>query len=443
MVTFLALNNFKGWRQARLPLGRITVLFGTNGSGKTSILQSLLLLKQTVESYDRSRALHFGEHEKDLIELGSFGETVYGQNLKNEIGIGLEWIPKKPEEIGPGRKAEKIGYRGQFASIDEQVLMTHLCFSADDIGIEIHREKDGQYSAGVVGLQEKGRKPIDPPESCYGVPHKATNYFKELFPLEFSHQFERLMKSIRYLGPLRQPPGRVYTWSGSKPDSVGLKGEYAVQAMLAALKEKPTVVRRGKKQPRIRLHEEAKRWMDRLGVADNIELLPLDRDGGRLFETKLRIRGSAYDASLADVGVGVSQVLPVIVQLYFAPPGSILLFEQPEIHLHPSVQAALADLFIEAADALGHQVIIESHSEHFLVRLQRRIAEGRIPIASREHIKLFLCSIQNKTSVAKELEMDEYGKIKDWPEGFFGDTLADREAIIRAMIERKNRASKI
>ena len=88
MVTFLALNNFKGWRQARLPLGQITVLFGTNGSGKTSILQSLLLFKQTVESYDRSRPLHFGEQEKDLIELGSFGETVYGHNLTNEGAEG-------------------------------------------------------------------------------------------------------------------------------------------------------------------------------------------------------------------------------------------------------------------------------------------------------------------------------------------------------------------
>ena len=443
MITSLSLENFKGWRQAKLPLGQITVLFGTNNSGKTSILQSLLLLKQTVERYDRSRPLHFGEQEKDLIELGSFGEAVYGHNLKNEIGIELEWIPKKPEKIGPGRMAEKISYKGQFASIDEQVLMTNLRFSTANTGIDIRWKKDGIYSAGIMGFKKRGRKLISQPESCYGIPHKAINYFKELFPLEFSHQFESLMKRIRYLGPLRQPPGRVYTWSGSRPDSVGLKGEYAVQAMLAALKEKPTVTGRGKKKPRIGLHEEAKRWMDRLGVADNIELLPLDRDGGRLFETKLRIRGAAYDASLADVGVGVSQVLPVIVQLYFAPPGSILLFEQPEIHLHPSVQAALADLFIEAADTLGHQVIIESHSEHFLVRMQRRIAEGKIRIADREHIKLFLCSIQNKTSVAKELEMDEYGKIKDWPEDFFGDTLCDREAVMRAMIERKKGANKI
>ncbi len=442
MITSLSLQNFKGWRKAKLPLGQITVLFGTNSSGKTSILQSLLLLKQTVESYDLSRPLHFGEQEKDLIELGSFEEIVYGHNLKNEIGIALEWIPHKPEEVAPGRKAEKITYKGQFASIDDQVVMTLLRFSADGISIDIRRERSRTYSAGIMGSKQKDRQLIQAPESCYGIPHKATNYFKELFPLEFSHQFENLMKSIRYLGPLRQPPGRVYTWSGSRPDSVGLKGEYAVQAMLAALKEKPTVTRRGIKQPRVKLHEEAKRWMDRLGVANNIELRPLDKAGGRLFEPKLRIKGAAYDASLADVGVGVSQVLPVIVQLYFAPPQSILLFEQPEIHLHPSVQAALADLFIEAADALGHQVIIESHSEHFLVRMQRRIAEGNIAIAGSEHIKLYLCAIQNKTSTATDLEMDEYGKIKDWPEDFFGDTLGDREAIMRAMIERKKGANK-
>lgn len=437
MITSLALKNFKGWKKAHLPLGRITVLFGTNSSGKTSILQSLLLLKQTAEGYDRSRPLHFGEQEKDLIELGSFEETVYGHSLKNEIGIELAWKPETPVDIGPGIQAEKIGYKGCFKSADEQVMMTHLKYTANEFTIEINREKNGTYSAVAKGIKSTGSKAIGPPESCYGIPHKATTYFKGLFPLEFSHQFESLMKSIRYLGPLRQPPGRVYPWSGSRPDSVGLKGEYAVQAMLAALKEKRTVVRRGRIMPQIKLHEEARRWMDRLGVADDIELLPLDGDGGRLYETKMRIKGTAYDASLADVGVGVSQVLPVIVQLYFAPYGSLLLFEQPEIHLHPSVQAALADLFIEATETMGHQVIIESHSEHFLVRMQRRIAEATTSIASRDNIKLFVCSIEKKASVAKELEMDEYGKIHNWPEDFFGDTLGDREAIMREIIRRR------
>ena len=101
------------------------------------------------------------------------------------------------------------------------------------------------------------------------------------------------------------------------------------------------------------------------------------------------------------------------------------------------MQAALADLFIEATETMGHQVIIESHSEHFLVRMQRRIAEAKAPIASRDNIKLFVCSIKNKASVANELEMDEYGKIHNWPEDFFGDTLSDREAIMREIIRRK------
>ena len=333
MITSLSLQNFKGWRKAQLPMGRITVLFGTNSSGKTSILQSLLLLKQTVESYDRSRPLHFGELDKDFIELGSFEETVYGHSPENEIGIELAWKPETLVDIGPGLQAESIGYKGCFKSADEQVMMSLLRYTANEYTIEIRREDDGTYSVIAGGKKKPERKAIGPPESCYGIPHKATNYFKVLFPLEFSHQFESLMKSIRYLGPLRQPPGRVYTWSGSRPDSVGLKGEYAVQAMLAALKEKPKAARKGKRKPRVKLHEEAKRWMDRLGVADDIELRPLDKNGGRLYETKMRIKGTAYDASLADVGVGVSQVLPVIVQLYFAPFGSLLLFEQPEIHL--------------------------------------------------------------------------------------------------------------
>jgi predicted ATPase len=438
MITKLILENFKSWQQANLSLGRISVLFGTNSSGKSSLLQSLLLLKQTVENFDRSRALHFGEPQKDFVQLGNFEEMVYGHKKANTIAIGLDWRPKNKIEIGPGISTEWLSYEGAFQLTDEQVVLSTLSYGAEQIQFALKRGAQGKYSAFAGEGMEGTKYSFEPPESCYGLPHQSSRHFHHFFPLEFSHQFESLMSRIRYLGPLRQEASRVYSWSGSKPNSVGLKGEYAVQAMLSALKEKKISRGRRGQGAVIKLHEEATKWMQKLGVADKLQLVPLD-DGERFFEVKLQVKGGQYSASLVDVGVGVSQVLPVIVQLYFTPPGSILLFEQPEIHLHPSVQASLADLFIDAAEVMGHQLIIESHSEHFLVRMQRRIAEAETQLAHKEFIKLYVCGIADGRSKAKELELDEYGRIREWPQDFFGDTLEDREAIMRAMIARKKR----
>jgi predicted ATPase len=446
VITRLALQNFKGWRQAELPLGRINVLFGTNSSGKTSLLQSLLLLKQTVESFDRARALHFGEREKDYVVLGGFEEVVYGHDVKAAVRLGLDWAPDEAVDVGPGKPVDALSYEGTFQLIQEQVVLSELRYAAtgQSLAMELFLSRGQEHYELTVRRGSKvDLKSVKsaPPESCYGIPHQVTSQVKSnLYPLELSNQFERMMRRIHYLGPLRQPPERLYQWSGSRPSSVGLRGEYAVQAMLAALKEDGQGAKPRPRRPRSKkshdLHEAAKRWMLALGVAEDLRLEPLDRSE-RIFDVKLKVRGAAFEASLADVGVGVSQVLPVIVQLYFEPPGSILLFEQPEIHLHPGVQALLADLFLDAVHEMGHQVIIESHSEHFLVRLQRRIAEAQRPLATPEHVHLYFCTLEKGASKARRLELDEFGKIDDWPEDFFGDTLSDREAIMQAMFKRK------
>src|SRR3990170_2699103 len=93
MLKQLTLRNFKGWRALEnLEFSDITVLFGTNSSGKTSVLQSILMLKQTAESYDRKRALHFGgSPTKDYVDLGSFDDLIYGHDSGRPLEISLNW----------------------------------------------------------------------------------------------------------------------------------------------------------------------------------------------------------------------------------------------------------------------------------------------------------------------------------------------------------------
>ena len=145
------------------------------------------------------------------------------------------------------------------------------------------------------------------------------------------------------------------------------------------------------------------------------------------------------EVSLPEVGFGVSQVLPVIVECFSVPRRSIVIFEQPEVHLHPRVQADLADLFVDAiraregGAARGCQFIIESHSEHFLRRLQRRIAEEEL---SSEDAALYFVHTEGTQARIEQLDVARFGNIKNGPEHFFGDEMGDLVARSEAQARR-------
>jgi predicted ATPase len=194
---------------------------------------------------------------------------------------------------------------------------------------------------------------------------------------------------------------------------------------------------RGRGHKRQSLEERIASWLQELGLIDRFEVKPIAK-GGKLFQVWVRRNPKAPDVLITDVGFGVSQILPVLALCYYAPEGSTLILEQPEIHLHPRVQAGLADVFIDAAKTRAVQIIVESHSEHLLRRLQRRIAEEQF---LADEAALYFAETKDGESRLTTLELDLFGAIKNWPEGFFGDEFDEIAATSKAVLKRRSQTA--
>lgn len=302
------------------------------------------------------------------------------------------------------------------------------------VGMERLPDSNAQFKveAENYSLLKKRMRAWDPgaPVRFYGFPDEVLAYNQNAdFVQELNLCHEKLFRTLNYLGPLRTKTSRLYAWSGNEPESVGYTGENTIAAILAARERKI-----GSKYPGARRASDSKPFeqviaskLKDMGLIDHFKVNRISNQRHE-YEVQLQIKGSDAWVGLPDVGVGVSQVLPVLTECYYAPPKSIIIMEQPEIHLHPSAQSALADVMIdviysrEYSEDRGIQLIIETHSEHFLRRLQRRIAED---VISPESIAVYFADVQKSSATLTPLEIDPYGNIRNWPPNFFGDEMGD------------------
>jgi predicted ATPase len=164
-------------------------------------------------------------------------------------------------------------------------------------------------------------------------------------------------------------------------------------------------------------------WLQYLGVAENVET----RDRGKFgHELKVILPGLSQPQDLTHVGVGVSQVLPILVMCLLAEPDTTLIFEQPELHLHPKVQTLLGDFFLSMSP-LGKQCVLETHSEYLINRLRFRAAASNSYVISNR-IKMYFVEKYGDSSSFRPVKIDQFGAIEDWPEGFFDQSPREAEA---------------
>lgn len=459
MLTELHAQNFKSWQNTgNMRMASLTGLFGTNSSGKTAIIQLLLMLKQTVESADRQRIIHTGGDSQTYVDLGTIYDIVHQHKLPSEIEFSLNWKLSEPLEIPDPKGAPDAIlfsiYALSFTTIIEgtadsiAVKKFTYSFSYEGkrylFGMQRKEKKTAKSKAEYELIAKEyslkrspGRKwPLPPPVKTYGFPDQVNAYYQNAgFLSYFVLAFEELFqKNIYYLGPLRDYPRRSYIWTGEKPQDVGRRGELAIPALLAS--RSGSKISRVKGRRRITIEERVAEWLRELGLIYDFRLTPI-AENRKEYEVKVRRSPNAPEVLITDVGFGVSQILPVLVLCYYAPQGSTIILEQPEIHLHPSVQAGLADVFIDAIKTRNVQIIVESHSEHLLRRLQRRIAEEKDGF-SNEDAALYFCNTDDSGASHKTpLELDSFGNINNWPDGFFGDELGELVAMTEAAIKRQ------
>ena len=169
-----------------------------------------------------------------------------------------------------------------------------------------------------------------------------------------------------------------------------------------------------------------------MGLALKVQLSP---SPGGFFRLMLVDAHTGVTINITDAGFGTSQLLPILIQGLVAPEGSTLLLEQPEIHLHPKAQADLADFLIEVSQR-GVGVIVETHSEHLLTRLRRRIAEATLDV---DDVALYYITRTEGGSTVTSVEIDEYGQVPDAPREFFAEGFDETFTILEAVGERKMR----
>lgn len=183
------------------------------------------------------------------------------------------------------------------------------------------------------------------------------------------------------------------------------------------------------------------------GVPYRLDLQPLD-ERKTIYELRLQEvldeQGAGVSANIREVGFGITQMLPIIAQAVLAKPGNTLIIEQPELHLHPRAQAELGDMFI-AMTRSSTNFLIETHSEHLLLRFRRRIAESSSAMISQDDLgylkaddlRAYFVDRTEGHSRVKGIEADEIGKMSSPPgfRGFFADDLHELAMLNRAILK--------
>lgn len=502
MIDSIALENFKAIKaRLGLDLRPLTILCGSNSCGKSSILQSVLLLKQTTEGQGPGQILVANGR---LAHLGSLENIVYDHDATRDVQ--LEYVfPLDSLTVAQARAGRPgLQYLARHIVSYEQPQLDGLQLR---IGVSLSSRSSGQHRKGLkptvvesfeAAVQNRGgtinSDDLHPrvtltrdeltknysvewhniPDVYRGSDSRASKIlsggardrvkFSHVFPASFSRlegtsrstplgmafmqvsrwlsyarEIERFSTgSINYLGPLREEPARRYIYEDEVVE-VGVKGENAAYLyMVEANKRIGTCLLYDEQSGQVATRPDMKfglavdGWLSLMGVQN---LRPKTTENGIISLMMSAQSGDATPVNIADVGFGVSQVFPIVVAGLRTPAGSCLLLEQPEIHLHPRLQMQMADFLLSLAQT-GRQVLVETHSDHLVNRLVRRIVEDPSGDLAKL-VAIYFIESSAEGSKVQEVRLDPERGIVNWPRGFFDQASNEQTKIIEAGLQKR------
>lgn len=467
MISELSIKNFKAFADEQTAkLAPLTLIFGPNGAGKSSLIQTLMVLRQSSEA---GEFVARGPHA----DVGSFRSCVWGHDTRRRIRMRILFDKAVQSEGGlwdqgiAHEVSVEFGTGGRPDAVTDGVALERAsCQVAGTRPVVLRRRKAGYslstqaaaawarnwfQSMNHPGVEEKAVEALSlllravplavsapgmlPKPSIdylvdvvsrwrFGQPAQKESTVTALTDLlrmvhSIADAFAEALSAISHVGPLRARPLRGYFGEPTVPDDVGFDGANAV-LMLA---------RRAQARD---LTGYVSGWFERLEIPYALSLSKhTDEVLGDLIVPALVDGRTGVSVSMADVGFGVSQVLPIIVQ-GIENEGTVCV-EQPELHLHPRLQAHLADFFLQTAGCVDHAIdttpehftqwVIETHSEAMMLRVQKRIREGKVEPG---YVSVLYVSPGADGSSVRRLRLGEDGEFLDeWPGGFFEDRFSD------------------
>lgn len=411
-VTGLAVSNWKAFETAILEVGPITLLYGENSSGKSSLIQALLLMQQSWgrpdlmyeqaggRSFDfHSRVVHRHDAQRQLTLTALWGD----------LAVRLAASTDEAWAHGPAQPLDLIVFDvGDGVLAAAPVVKKH---SRSPHQWMILR-RDGPSREGSVGPPDQhALVGVDQ----HGFPDLAA-VVSESEGARRTRMLEQagaifdgaaqLLSGVAHIGPVRAVPERDLTLGAARTAA-------------------PYVVRLFQSDA---LRDDVNLWLSKFEIPYEVEVDLYGGDGDdEEFGLALRHMGGGERVQLPDVGFGVSQLLPLVVQLIASREQTILI-EEPEAHVHPRLQSVLADLFVESMQDYGNVLLVETHSEPILLRLQRRVAEQRI---TSDDVSIVHVVRDGVASRLEQVEVKEDGQLDyQWPGGFFDNRMDDLVAIL-------------
>jgi predicted ATPase len=374
MINKLTFKNYKPFKeQQELELKPITVLIGKNSSGKSAVAKLPTLIENSLNGDFYGPLLL----ENDYIDLGAeFKDLVFGRTRTGFIELGMYAENENLNVvIGSGTGTKDL----------PQVFEWKLSNPKGTFEMDINQKYKGFIP------QSKNIEPV----------------------------INEINLNVDYFGPFRMLPQRdIRLKIFSKIEKIGFPEDSAYQLLIQdALTSEKSLIEK--------VSNWYRNYFEGWGVRVN-------EDGAPIYHVELTRNNGQLNINIVDAGQGMSQALPLVVRAFMPiDKDTLIIIEQPELHLHPAAHGDLAELFVNSLADGSKRYLIETHSQNFVLRLRRLVADGSL---KANDLALYFVDFDEEsgTSDLKRIKVDEFGEVDFWPKNIFNESLEEVLAIRRS-----------